>query len=303
MRRTTYPALPFLFLFFFLTNQLYAQHALDTNSLNKQRLAILLSGSTVIYGTSMIGLNELWYKDYPKSSFHFFNDNDEWMQMDKYGHALSAYYESLIGINGLKWAGVENRKSIYYGSLFGLIFQMPIEILDGFSEHWGASTGDVIANTLGSGLALTQYLAWDEQRILFKYSFHPTEFADLRPDLLGENLVQSVLKDYNGMTYWISFSPSHFLKDESILPGWLCLSFGFGADNMLGVNYANTPTEYLHYNPYRQFYISFDVNSLKIQTKSKFLKALLSGLSILKFPAPAVEITSQGNLHFHPIYF
>ncbi|MBT3302364.1 MAG: DUF2279 domain-containing protein [Bacteroidetes bacterium] len=289
---------------FSLSSPIIAQDSISSSpAFNKMRLGLLLGSSGSVYATSMIGLNSLWYKDYPKSNFHFFNDNDEWMQMDKFGHSLAAYYESLIGIQGLKWAGVENRKSIIYGSLFGLVFQLPIEILDGFSANWGASSGDLIANTLGAGLVFSQFMLWDEQKIVYKFSFHPTEFASMRSDLLGENLVQNIIKDYNGSTYWLSFSPQSFMKKESWIPDWLCLSLGYGADNMLGVSYAKTPDEYLHYVPYRQFYFSLDVNTLKIPTKNKFVKALLVGLSIIKIPAPTVEINSQGNVRFHPIYF
>jgi hypothetical protein len=281
----------------------HAQIKSDTNNFNKKRLSCLLAGSTLVYGTAMIGLNALWYKDYPRSSFHFFNDNDEWMQIDKFGHALSAYYESLIGIHGLKWAGVEDKKAIYWGSLFGFVFQLPIEILDGFSAHWGASSGDLLANTLGAGLAFGQYAAWNEQRILFKYSFHPTKFADMRPDLLGTNLVQNVLKDYNGNAFWLSVSPKSFMAETSPFPEWLCFSIGYGADNMLGVSYDKTPPEYKSYIPYRQFYFSLDINTLKIPTQSKFLKNVFRVISIVKVPAPAIEIRSTGKVHFHPLYF
>jgi len=43
-------------------------------------------------GTAVtIGLNYLWYKKFPHSKFHMFNDNNEWLSMDKMGHATTAY--------------------------------------------------------------------------------------------------------------------------------------------------------------------------------------------------------------------
>ena len=44
--------------------------------LNKKRLAIVAGTEAFLYGGSLVGLNELWYKDYPRSSFHLFNDNE-----------------------------------------------------------------------------------------------------------------------------------------------------------------------------------------------------------------------------------
>src|SRR4051812_42271731 len=55
-------------------------------SLNKKRIACIIGTEATLYAGSLIGLNELWYKNYPRSSFHFFNDNKEWLQMDKVGH-------------------------------------------------------------------------------------------------------------------------------------------------------------------------------------------------------------------------
>ncbi len=42
----------------------------------------------------MVGLYSAWYSNYPQTNFHFFNDNNEWKQVDKVGHAYSAYIES-----------------------------------------------------------------------------------------------------------------------------------------------------------------------------------------------------------------
>jgi hypothetical protein len=58
---------------------------------------------------ALVGLNQLWYADYPKSDFHFINDNAEWLQMDKAGHIYSSYH---LGRLGLKCSnGVELKKS------------------------------------------------------------------------------------------------------------------------------------------------------------------------------------------------
>jgi hypothetical protein len=50
-----------------------------------------------------------------------------------------------------------------------------VEVLDGFSSEWGASSGDIIANA--SALLVSQELLWKEQRITPKFSFHTTQYA------------------------------------------------------------------------------------------------------------------------------
>ena len=42
--------------------------------------------------------------------------------------------------------------------------------MDGYSAEWGASSGDIIANALGTGLYISQELLWKEQRITPKFS-------------------------------------------------------------------------------------------------------------------------------------
>ena len=65
--------------------------------ISKQRVNGMIMGGSVLYAGSMTALNCLWYKDYPKSNFHFINDNDEWLLNDKTGNAFNSYY---IGIGG-----------------------------------------------------------------------------------------------------------------------------------------------------------------------------------------------------------
>ena len=72
----------------FLFTSVFAQS--DTVNF-QQRKKIVWSGTAVAYTAGMTGLYQLWYKDYPQSSFHFFNDVDEWQKQDKLGHVGSAY--------------------------------------------------------------------------------------------------------------------------------------------------------------------------------------------------------------------
>ena len=88
----------------------------------KKKLSIVLGTEVVGYAGTMIGLNQLWYKNYPRSSFHFFNDNQEWLQMDKMGHITTSYYVGWAGIKVLKWTGAKRKKSHLLGRFFGIDF-------------------------------------------------------------------------------------------------------------------------------------------------------------------------------------
>ena len=93
--------------------------------------------------------------------------------MDKIGHFGSAYYLGYMQIKILKNCGYTSKKSILFGGETGFIFLTSDEILDGFSADWGASPGDVIANSVGYVFLVAHELAWKEQRVILKFSMTP----------------------------------------------------------------------------------------------------------------------------------
>ena len=98
------------------------QFLTPSDSLNTSRKTSVFISEAALLGTTLIGLNQLWYKDYEKSKFHFINDNDEWLQMDKLGHVYSAYQLGRIGAEALEWCGASKKEQLIYGSTFGLGF-------------------------------------------------------------------------------------------------------------------------------------------------------------------------------------
>ncbi|MEA3494712.1 MAG: DUF2279 domain-containing protein [Bacteroidota bacterium] len=273
---------------------------------NSKKLITVISLETVGYTVSMIGLYKLWFSDYPMSTFHIFNDNDGWESIDKCGHTLTSYYVGKIGMEALNWAGVKRNKAIWYGGTLGLAFMTSVEIFDGYSDGWGASPGDIIANFTGAGLLIGQELLWNEQRLKLKFSDHYSEFQKYNPDVLGHSFAERMLKDYNGHTNWYSLNVKSFLQEESKFPKWLNFAFGYGADGLLA-GYGN-PTEVdgkpvPHFEVYKQFYFAPDIDLSKIETNSKILKILFSAFGFIKFPAPTLEYNKFDNLKFHWLYF
>ncbi|HEX2975390.1 MAG TPA: DUF2279 domain-containing protein [Bacteroidales bacterium] len=276
-----------------------------SDTVNKPLLRKLVAGTGVLYAGSIYGLYTLWYKDYPQSSFHFFNDNKEWMQTDKIGHATSAYYISMLGYEALSIAGVKNNQSAIYGGALAMLYLTTVETFDGFSAGWGASWGDLTANTTGTLLFVSQQLTWQEQRIRLKWSYHPTKYAQYRPDLLGENGIQSALKDYNGHTYWLIGNVSSFLHSGSRFPKWLNIAAGYNATGMTGA--FNNPdmhegVKIPDFDRYRSYLLSADIDLTKIPVRSKSLRLVLSTLGFIKIPMPAVQFSKNG-VKFHALYF
>ncbi|WP_324069903.1 MAG: DUF2279 domain-containing protein [Flavobacterium sp.] len=273
-----------------------------SDSINVLRKKTVYVGESVVFGAALIGLNQLWYKDYPKSNFHFINDNNQWLQMDKVGHFYSTYHLGRVGVEMLAWSGASKKEQLIYGSTLGFGFLTIIEVFDGFSQEWGASSGDVIANATGTALYVSQELLWKEQRITTKFSFHQTQFASQRPETLGSSLNEQILKDYNGQTYWLSFNIQSFTKDNFV-PKWLNLAIGYGGEGMFYGKKEEAIANGVIQNPYRQFYLSFDVDLTKISTKSHFLKTLFSVINTIKIPAPTLQYDDFNGVKAHFIYF
>lgn len=283
-----------------------AQLFAPSDTLNENRLIFATTTTTVGYGATLIGLNELWYKDYPRSGFHFFNDNASWLQMDKAGHGLTSYQLGRYGYEVMKWAGTSEKSAIWIGGNFGLLFLTSIEVMDGFSEEWGFSTGDALANAAGTALFIGQELVWGEQRMSLKFSYSPSSYAAFRPETLGNGGMESILKDYNGQTYWLSVNPSSFSRKRNSFLPWLNVALGYGANGMLGGDYNpcyNAAGDLLPSTErYRQYFLSLDIDLSRIKTESDFLKTVFSVVGFIKIPAPTLEF-SQDKLTWHWLYF
>jgi hypothetical protein len=274
-----------------------------SDSLDNKRQNSVVIAESVLAAGALVGLNQLWYADYPQSNFHFINDNSEWLQMDKLGHSFSSYHLGRFGAEMLQWSGANKKNQLIYGAGLGFAFLTAVEVLDGYSSEWGASTGDVIANASGTALYISQELLWKEQRITPKFSFHTTQFAAYRPDVLGRSLSEQILKDYNGQTYWLSTNLYSFSKGSKI-PKWLNLAVGYGANGMVSGNTENNPQNSTQkVERFRQFYLSFDIDLTKIETKSHFLKTIFSVFNTIKIPAPTFEYSANEGLKGYWLYF
>ncbi len=286
-----------------------------TNSLNgKHHYPIIYSskrkwlvggGTAALYGTSFIYLNEAWYKDYPRSSFHSFNDSKEWLQMDKIGHVWTAYTTSRATSALWKWTGVNDKTAVLLGSGSSLLYMLSIEYLDGRSAEWGWSWADVAADFAGGILYGAQELKWKDQKIAMKFSAHKKNYRpalnERAEELFGKGFYERMLKDYNAQTYWLSFNINSFMKNKK-LPDWLNLSIGYGADGMFGghENLAyddnrNIVFDRRDISRFRQWYFAPDVDLTKIKTNSKVLRTVFFALNSFKFPTPALEL-SNGKL-------
>jgi len=270
--------------------------------LNKKALSLIFTSEAIIYTGTMISLNEAWYKNYPKSSFHFFDDSKEWLQVDKVAHSFTSYHTANFGYLLFKQAGMEENKAIAISGIQSVFFISSIEIFDGFSKEWGASWYDLSANIAGTGLFTLQQYFWKEQKINLKYSYSNSGLAGYRPSALGNNFPEKLIKDYNAQTFWLSANLKSILNLNKF-PTWLNIAIGYGADGMLA-GHSNDEIQNLNLlvERKRQYYLSLDIDLTRIKVKNKALSTAFKIINVLKFPFPTIEFSSN-KLYFHPVFY
>lgn len=277
----------------------------ESDSLSKKRFVGVSSGTGILWAGSMTGLYQVWYSKTERSPFHTFNDSKNWLQMDKMGHTYTAYKITEVTHDLYNWSGFDRKKGLAIASATGWGYQATLELFDAYSADWGFSWSDLFANTAGSGLYIGQELLWNEQRILPKFSYSPTIYAQYRPEVLGSTYLERLLKDYNGQTYWLSVSPGSFLKN-STFPKWLCFSIGYSADQRLVGDQSffigNLNGIEKEFHSKREFILSLDLDLTRLNVKKPWLKSTLKQLNHLKIPFPAL-ILSGNDLKGHFLYF
>ena len=311
----------------------------DTVSHYPRNVALVLSTEGVLVGGVMTSLYKSWYSGSETGGFHLYNDNKEWLQMDKAGHANSCYNLDVVGYEALRLAGWDEKHSIIYGGTLGLAIMSVVEVFDGLSANWGFSWGDMTANLLGTGLFMAQQALWHEQRIALKYSYHNSGCPKYnvsnpltmeRDYIMGEDWLDRIYEDYSGITVWMAFDiKSLCMKKDSRFPSWLGLAIGYGAEGMTGeynnfkpaghvgddgnwgrgweYDPVNAPHD-LKYMPndarHRQFFIAPDIDISRIPCRNKTLKHVLRVLSAIKIPTPTLEYQTGGvGFQWHWLYF
>ena len=284
-------------------NLLYATSKTDSSKTIIKIINIGVPSAAVI---SLVGINEVWYKNYARSDFHFFDDLKEWNGMDKIGHACTSYQLNKISHSLFKKNNI--KKPLLKSSVYTFGYMLGVELLDGYSTEWGFSIYDVIGNGLGTILYTFQERKFKNQPFKIKFSSHKSTYASCRPSLLGENRLQQILKDYNGQTYWLTFNYNELWNKRIKLFDYIDFAFGYSIDGFTGGH--NNPeisscncliSNCNNLKRTSQFIFSVDLNTSKIKNKHPILGKFLLPFDIVKIPFPAFILNNSKN--FKLIYF
>jgi uncharacterized protein YfiM (DUF2279 family) len=266
------------------------------------RLTGVIIGSAVFYTATMLLLRKAWYKK--RVPFHSFNDNREWLQMDKVGHVATAYLMSRGGYELFRWTGVSDRTATLTGGALALLFQTTLEVFDGTAEGWGFSKGDLVANVAGTVLFMGQQYAFGNQPVQLKYGWRKSIYAPYRPNLLGKTTGIQLLKDYNAQQYWLSLNLADVIPVGPQFPRWLNLAVGYSGSGMTGGHenpqYVDANGQEVRFERRRQFYLSPDADLSRIRSFSPTLQRFVGTAQFFKIAAPSLEYNRVNGVRFHP---
>lgn len=272
---------------------------------DKRRIIALVTFCVAVYSITLSWLAITWYQLDTTVPFHWFDDSRGWLMIDKFGHFFSVYFVASILSKVWRWTGCSPTTCLWIGAGIAFLSHSTYEIFDGFSKGYGASATDILANFLGVSFFIFNYWVWGRMKIFPRLSFHPSVYAHLRPLFFGDTFIQQLLKDYNGHTFWFSLD-INALTGRKLLPSWMLISVGYGADGILGgddniwEDKSGKVHDYSHIVRSTRWMLSLDIN-WNVLEKSRF--KFLSNLFIyIKTPMPTLEINYRG-LRWHWFYF
>jgi hypothetical protein len=240
---------------------------------------MLVGGLTLTAGLAINHqMRNAWWSG-ERGPFHFREAFTYARNLDKLGHVYAGYLASFTFYRLTNWTGISESRAVWYGASLGLLFQLYIEMQDGFSTRWGFERWDAIGDLAGSALFVARYYFTPLQYFQMKFSYLP---SDRLNDRRNAGAVENWIDDYEGHTYWISFRAGQLAYDRLDLPSWVRL-----------VNIAGGWS----LSPHRErteFYLGLDWNFEALPGRTWLLRRLWEGLDHIRFPAPAIRITPTG---------
>lgn len=237
--------------------------------------AAILGTATAIH----LYQQKAWWSN-ERTSFHFQDDWNYALWIDKIGHAYGAMVIQHGISAGLEASNLESLESVWYASAAALAFQTFIEIEDGFGPQWGFSPGDFYGDVFGSAYPVAQYYFPYLKNFMFKASYFPKDLNKTSP-ISGQKHI--IADDYHGQKFWVSARMKQVLPEKiaEFWPEFLMLAVGMGVKNLDGNGGGQ-----------RDFYIALDLDAETIPLYGSFWQFIKNTLNYVHLPMPGIRVTS-----------
>ena len=249
----------------------------------------VLASYGVAYG---IVFSKGWWDD-PGNKFHFENDFDYALNIDKFGHAYSGLLIAEFFYDGLRWSGLSENVARGWAAGGAFLTHVAIDLKDGYAPSWGFSVWDVLAGTAGGVWPWLQELYSPLDAVDFKasYYFHSSAYWEK-----GGSSARVFTDDYANWTFWFSWKVYRALPQfaQKFWPEWLAIAVGFS---------LNDPGVLALPEGKRELYLAFDYDLNALFKPSRPLtKRIVRWFNMVKFPAPAVRIAPSGDREWFLLY-
>tara|TARA_B100000902_G_C27250963_1_gene885237 strand:- start:68 stop:976 length:909 start_codon:yes stop_codon:yes gene_type:complete len=265
-------------------------------ALNKKRVILVSSSLALYFGASFYYVQNSWWSDI-SNDFHFDPGNDlvYALNVDKAAHFFGGVYASDLFSSSYRWAGIEKKRSLWYGAIFGTGIQLAIELKDAYAPYWGFSKWDFGIGSVGAFWPVLQNYYKPLQAFNFKFSYFKRSniYWDLESQRGRNPSKFSWYDDYPNQTYWMTLDTDKLFRNNKF-PKWLDFAFGFGLDDTQYLENGGTKM-----GGEQEFYIAmdYDINQILKDWDTSFARKIKFVLKYYKLPAPTLQISP--NLKFH----
>ena len=187
---------------------------------------------------------------------------------------MFTYISGDIMSRSFEWSGVQTHDALLYGGGLALLFQLYVEVEDGFHPDLGFSIQDGIADVAGAAFPLLQHKSKVFRLLTPKWSAHASPSYQ-------QGKFRTIIDDYESQYYWMSVNLENLLGKESPswLPGFLNVAVGYSVKNL---DYSG--------NGEKELYLALDCDFEKLPGEGSFLKALKHLANYFHCPAPTLRL-------------
>ena len=228
-----------------------------------------------------------WWDD-EESHFHFENDFDYALNLDKFGHFAAGVVLGESFYEGYRWAGASEFNAYLFAGLSAMMTHIAIDVKDGYSPEWGFSICDVLSGTLGGFLPMAERYVPLFKYIDLKWSYWINTKAYYRQSDTG-----IFTDDYVNQTFWVSFKPYRLMPSgaSAYYPSWLAIAAGLSIDEKV---FTKEP------HPRRELYLALDYDFEAFRPQSRLARTLVKYLNYFKLPAPTIQVYPE--FHWYLLY-
>lgn len=245
----------------------------------------------IAYGAAYGFVFEKGWWDDERTHFHFENDFDYALNLDKFGHFAAGVVLAEGFYEGYHWAGASEFQSYLFAGLSALATHIAIDIKDGFAPSWGFSIFDVLSGGLGGFLPMAERYVPIFKYVDLKWSYwiNSNAYYDMEHAASGGVFTD----DYVNQTFWLSIKPYRLLPESArkYYPSWLAIAIGLSIDEKV---FTDEP------HPRREVYIALDYDLEAFRPQSRLARTIIKALNYFKLPAPTIQVYPE--FHWYLLY-